>query len=197
MKNIKKTKEIAVFDSQFERELNGWNVHDNLKDKTLEELKQLQPKIGFSVATLNVEKGLNVGSMIRTSVCFGADEFILVGNKKYDKRSTVGAQNYIKVHHEKTGDFLFYLKENGYHPVYIETTGGDLVSHKARMAFLPGKPCFIFGSESEGIPPEIFNDTSFFPNKYVYRINQFGVLRSLNVSVALGIVLHSIYNEGY
>lgn len=191
------TKDELVFDKQFEREVNSWNVHDALKDRTLEELNALQPKLGYAVAAFNVKKGLNIGSMIRTAVCFGADEFILVGKKKYDKRSTVGAQHYIKINKLNQADFLLYLKENGYYPVYIETNGGDLVSNKARLTYLPGKPCFIFGSESEGIPPEILNDSSFFPQKYIYRINQFGVLRSLNVSVSLGILLHSIYNEGY
>lgn len=191
------SKEELTFQKQLDREMTSWNVHDALKGKTVPELNQLQPKLGYAVAAFNVEKGLNIGSMIRTSVCFGADEFFIIGKKKYDKRSTVGAQNYIKINKLAQDEFLFYLKENGYYPVFIETNGGNLVDHKARLAFLPGKACFVFGSESEGIPSEIINDNSFFPDKYVYRIQQFGVLRSLNVAVSLGIVLHSVYNEGY
>lgn len=192
-----KEKSELVFDSQFEREVNSWNVHDSLKDRTLEELRALQPNLNFAVAALNVEKGLNIGSMIRTAVCFGASEFILVGDKKYDKRSTVGAQNYINVVKETSENLLNYLHQKGYYPVFIEQGGMELVSNKAKLTFLPGKPCFVFGSEGEGIPDIILNDRSFFPDKYMYTINQFGVLRSLNVSVALGIILHSIYNEGY
>ena len=182
-----------VFENQIAREFNNWNVRDDLKDKTLDEIKQAQPKLKYAVAAINVEKGLNVGSMIRSSVCFGANEFIIVGNRRYDKRSTVGAQNYIQITKKSFEDFFYYCSQMSYLPICIETNGKDwntrfdkeqFEEHLDKHKYLT--PCFLFGGESEGIPESMINQCRFS-----YKIDQPGVLRSLNVSVALGIVLNS------
>ena len=184
-----------IFENQFQREISNWNVRNDLKGLTVPELIEHQPKLGFTVAAVNVEKGLNVGSMIRTSVCFGANEFILVGNKRYDKRSTVGAQNYINITKKSFEDFLYYCNQMSYLPIAIETNGKNWANHvhDDLNAFLKThkylKPCFIFGGEAEGIPDTILNQC-----KFSYKIHQPGILRSLNVSVVAGIVLNNWLN---
>ena len=68
----------------------------------------------------------------------------------------------------------------GYTPVCIEQGGENIKECK-----FPEKPCFIFGNEGDGIPDEILNSC-----RYKIEIPQFGVLRSLNVSTAAGIVMY-------
>lgn len=189
-------KDEIVFKSQIEREFNTWNVQDHLKDLNLEEVNFFQPKLGYAVAAFNIDKGLNIGTMLRTSVCFGANEFFLIGKKRYDKRSTVGAQNYIKISKLDEDNFNQKLDEFGYFPVFIETSGEQfssfdirLLSKQKQRLKSPHRPCFIFGSESEGIP------SKYIPwGSLVYSINQQGVLRSLNVSSCAAIVMHNYVN---
>lgn len=189
-----------VFRTQFQRETNGWNVKDEYKQHTLEELK-LEQACGayenFKIATFNVEKGLNVGQMMRTAVCFQANEFILIGNKKYDKRSTVGAHNYIKITHTKEKDFISYCKTNKIIPIFLETGKKtwkcnrfywdyDALRIKYNLSdFEDYSKCFVFGSESDGIPEEIINTSE---PSLSYSIKHEGVLRSLNVSTACAII---------
>lgn len=191
-------KDLLVFDNQLQTELRNWNVLDHLKGLDVPDILKHQPKNRFAVAAINVEKGLNVGSMIRSAVCFGADEFVIIGKSRYDKRSTVGAQNYIQVTKKSFEDSLYYMSQQSYFPVAIETDGkpwnerkepGELDEFLRINKYL--RPCFVFGGEAEGIP-EWFLDQC----KFKYRINQPGVLRSLNVSVAFGIILNS-YINGY
>jgi tRNA G18 (ribose-2'-O)-methylase SpoU len=194
-----KIKAEVVFQNQIERELNNWNVKDEYKKLNLDELQYLQPKLGFAVAAFNIDKGLNIGTMLRTAVCFGADEFFLIGKKRYDKRSTVGAQNYIKISKLDEKSFKLKLDEAGYYPVFIETGDSEfsafdiyeLTAQKKKLGS-PYKPCFIFGSESEGIPAKYIQWGDL-----VYSIKQKGVLRSLNVSSCTAIILHNYVNRHF
>jgi tRNA G18 (ribose-2'-O)-methylase SpoU len=75
-----------------------WNVHDDLKDKTLPELQKIckNDQLPFAVCALNVTGDLNLGMMMRTASLFGAERFIIYGRHNYDSRTTVGAQNYLE-----------------------------------------------------------------------------------------------------
>lgn len=177
-----------IFENQFSKELNNWNVKDELKRHTLKELNDNQPKFGYAVAAYNIDKGLNIGTMIRTSVLFGADEFFIFGDNKWDKRSTVGAQNYIKITKLTNKDLFEELNNRGYYPVIFEPNKTNFDPSEI-IHTKNSKPCFIFGSENEGIPAKYLEQTND-----IYSIPQYGVLRSLNVSVACGIILYSYVN---
>lgn len=193
----------VVFENQFQRELNSWNVKDEYKYYTLDELQDFQKEtiFEFKIATFNVDKGLNVGSMMRTAACYKAQEFIIIGDKKYDRRSTVGAQNYVKVSHIKEKEFGQWVTWARIVPVFIETTGiewninkfawhlNTLYIRKEVDAY--AMPCFIFGSESEGIPKDIIKNTH---PKLCYNIPTPGVIRSLNVASACAIICNDIVN---
>lgn len=183
--------EDAKFNAQFSSM--DWNIKDSFKGKSLEEINSIQPKKGFSVAAVNTEKGLNVGTMMRTAVIFGADEFIVLGNKKYDKRSTVGAQNYIKVSKFNIQEGNQYIHDN-YLRIFMDTDFPEFdAAAVKRLKFWSSsmklRPCFIFGNEKDGIPPEMYNEWNF-----KFSIKQYGVLRSLNVAVAAGIVMEKYVN---
>lgn len=174
-----------------------FNVRDELQSLTLEEIKAHQPVFPYAVAACNVTGSLNIGTMVRTATIFGAMEFMIFGRKFYDKRSTVGAENYIPVNHYGRFDedaleidydgMIEDIIDRGYAPVFVEghARGRDVSEITASY-----NPCFIFGNEGVGIPNHIL-DKYPFP---IVSIDQPGVMRSLNVAVAAGIVMNSYHN---
>ncbi len=184
-----------------------WNVHDALKDRTLDELRDVQRghTLPFAVCALSITGDLNVGMIARTACIFGAQEFIIFGRRKYDKRSTVGAQNYMTVtridgFEEGTtfspSKFYDTMRQHRYTPIFIEQGGDSLNEIATRigwrtylsMSVQPDSlPCLVFGNENEGIPEELM-----LPGYAKISIDQRGVLRSLNVSAAASIVIHSL-----
>lgn len=174
-----------------------WNVRDDLKSLSLSSIVEEQKKnsLPFALCALNLTGDLNVGILIRNAVVFGAERVFIFGRKKYDKRSTVGAQNYIDVvrvsgmKDELTIDInSFYdtMYKYNYTPVMVELGGMNIDEYKLRQN---SKSCFIFGNEGNGIPEELL-----FGNDIV-SIPQRGVLRSLNVGTASGIICHSVVNK--
>lgn len=176
-----------------------FNVRDEYKDKTVEEIRQIAAKesFPFAVCALNIEGDLNIGMMIRTASLMGAERFIIYGRRKFDSRSMVGANNYFPVDKidglTPTGEIDLRLPtvllSMGYIPIFIEQGGVSLETANwalyDRIAQLkPAKKiCFVFGNESTGIPPEMMI------NYTVISIPQQGVLRSLNVAAATSMVL--------
>jgi tRNA G18 (ribose-2'-O)-methylase SpoU len=186
-----------------------WNVHDALKNRTLTELQDIQRghTLPFAVCAISITGDLNVGMIARTACIFGAQEFVIFGRRKYDKRSTVGAQNYMpitRIDGFEEGTTLsptkFYdmLRLHRYTPVFVEQ-GGDTLDAVVlttgwkkylSMYVQPGtSPCLVFGNENEGIPEELM-----LPGYAKISIDQRGVLRSLNVSAAAAILIHSLSN---
>jgi len=189
---------------------NFWNVHDELKGLTLEQLQEVQSKesFPFAVCVLNLTGDLNTGMIARTACIHGAEEFIIFGRRKYDKRSTVGAQNYMKV--TRIEGFKQWSKFNlcadkfnkamddlGYYPVAVEQDGArldllnagewtEILAHQAPYK----KPCLVFGNENQGIPEDILNECI-----YTLSLPQRGVLRSMNVSAAAAIAIYQVSNE--
>jgi tRNA G18 (ribose-2'-O)-methylase SpoU len=102
----------------------------------------------------------------------------------------VGAQNYIQVHKitalldDETPDYSKIFEDiisHGYTPVLVEQGGT-----KIRDYIWPENPCIVLGNESTGFPVEIVSqwDTVTIPQR--------GVIRSLNVSTAAGIVMEHL-----
>jgi tRNA G18 (ribose-2'-O)-methylase SpoU len=186
-----------------------WNVHDALKNRTLDELRDIQRghTLPFAVCALSVTGELNVGMMARTACIFGAQEFIIFGRRKYDKRSTVGAQNYMTVTridgfdegvHFCPTKFYDAMHLHRLTPIFVEQ-GGDTLDTIVQttgwkryhaMYVQPGTaPCLVFGNEGDGIPEDLM-----LPGYARISIDQRGVLRSLNVSAAAAILIHSLSN---
>jgi len=196
--------EEAMDDSNF------WNVADELKGATLEEIQAVQQKytLPYAVCALNLTGDLNVGMMARTACLYGAREFIICGRRKYDKRSTVGAQNYMPITRvdgftDGTNDFDAdkfdaIMTEKEYYPIAIEQGGhpielmnmGDWTDLIGCEANDPPYPCLVFGNENMGIPDVILNECAT-----TLSLLQRGVLRSLNVSAAAAIAIYVFSQE--
>jgi tRNA G18 (ribose-2'-O)-methylase SpoU len=178
-------------ENQLKVEMSKWNVRDDLKGKTVEEIRNSYQPRGFAVALFNVDGGLNIGSIIRTATIFCADCVYLIGDKRYDRRSTVGAHNYIDIHHidisglndrQASIKAIDKIQMDGYQVCPIEQGGEDICDNDGFIYTY--RPCFVFGSEKDGIPEQF---TKIACN--VYSIYQPGVIRSLNVSACAGIVI--------
>jgi len=183
-----------------------YNVRDEYKANTYEQnvaisISEQRP---FSVGAINVTGELNIGMMIRSACLLGAENFYIFGRKKFDKRSTVGAEKYINIVqytfddpiHADTeiNDRLEYLLK--WNTVVLCEHGGTMVgSHKTKLLYKEEfeRPLFVFGSESHGLPEVVVKNQHF----YKLSIPQRGVLRSFNVAAAMNIILWDYLKEMY
>lgn len=136
----------------------------------------------------NVHGDFNVSSGIRVNLWFNTSGVYIYGNKKYDRRGTVGAHHYVPVNHAPDlKDVIDDFKAKGYRIVAAEITD-DAVS-------LPSyqwneKSVIIFGEETNGLDEETLamaDDIVFIPGR--------GSIRSLNVATASGIFLYDYSNK--
>jgi tRNA G18 (ribose-2'-O)-methylase SpoU len=187
---------------------NHYNVRDEYKNNTVEENQTIcgLGQRAFSVGCINIAGDLNIGMMIRSACLLGAENFYIFGRKKFDKRSTVGAENYINIHQfvyddpihadEDIFGALCNLHDTTHDIVLCEHGGHELGKFSwYDVGIYPHEkytPLFLFGSESHGIPEYISN--KFF-NKV--SIPQRGVLRSFNVSAAMNIIVWDYIREVY
>lgn len=169
-----------------------YNVHTPLQGLPVEKVKQFSEKTALPLTLMlfNLHGDMNVGMSIRSAVIYGCSDVYVVGKKRYDRRPEVGAKNYIKFHRFPTITPSFFV-EHKLVPIFVEQ-GGTALEDFSFKPYLPNKlvegwkVCLIVGSESFGIPMADFKDLQ----APIISISQYGVLRSLNVSVATGIVLY-------
>ena len=181
-----------------------YNVRDEYKNNTLEQniAIQRQDSRKFSVGMINVTGELNVGMAIRSACLMGAENFYIFGRRKFDKRSTVGAENYINIVQyvyddpisadQQINERLEYLLK--WNTVVLCEQGGDEIgttrtTNKYSEEF--ENPLFLFGSESHGMPEVIVQNQHF----YKLSIPQVGVLRSFNVASAMNIIIWDYIKE--
>lgn len=174
-----------------------YNVHTPLQSLPVEKVKQFSEKTALPLTLMmfNLNGDMNIGMSVRSSVIYGCSDVYLVGKKRYDRRPEVGAKNYIKFHRLQTITPSFFV-ENKLVPIFVEQ-GGTPLEDFSFKPYLPNKlvegwkVCLVVGSESFGIPMETFKDLK----APVITISQYGVMRSLNVSVATGIVLYEFCRQ--
>lgn len=171
--------------SDINAESMNWNIRDELKGLSLEEIKNRQPKLPYAICLLNTTGSLNIGVSIRSAVLFGAAKVFIAGRRRFDRRSTTGATNYVAlafIESYEPPTVLEKIESEKFTPVLIETGGVEL--SKERMIGID-RPCFIFGEEKNGIPSEYF-----MRGYQVLSLPMIGVLRSLNLSATVSIVCY-------
>ncbi len=169
-----------------------YNVHTPLQGLPVEKVKQISQKMALPLALMmyNLNGDMNIGMSIRSAVIYGCSDVYIVGKKRYDRRPEVGAKNYIKVHRQPTISASFF-HEHKLLPVFVEQ-GGTLLEDFSFKQYFPQKLepgwklCFVMGSESFGLPKDMLKELA----APVITISQYGVMRSLNVSIATGIILY-------
>lgn len=183
---------------------NHYNVRDEYKQNTYEQnvAISLSEQRKFSVGCINITGELNVGMMVRSACLFGAENFYIFGRKKFDKRSTVGAEKYINIVQYAFDDpidadelinerLMYLLKWNSV--VLCEHGGKELGTYQTKQMYKEEleNPIFVFGSESHGLPDVVAQNEHF----YKVSIPQRGVLRSFNVSAAMNIICWDYIRE--
>lgn len=183
------------------------NVADEYKDKVIS--MDDKPNLGFNVILFNIKRNLNIGNMIRTAELTGAKCVYIIGRRNFDRRATVGSQNYINMEFCVVDDdvkacrdtldeetyvspefFMSFIREKGLTPIFVEQHAKSVkMSQEVLKNFveLPN-PSFVFGTEDKGIPKSIL-DTTEYP---IMQLHQAGVGRSFNVANACSIVCYNV-----
>jgi tRNA G18 (ribose-2'-O)-methylase SpoU len=159
------------------------NIIDYYKYWTTEAVKaDLDTKRhNFSVLISNKFKDFNIGSVIRNSNAFLAKEVIIYGNRKYDRRGTVGSEFYQNFKHVK---FVEELDLSNSLVVGFDTDA-DAVPLENYVWPSDRHVVMVFGQEDVGIPEELRK----LCQEIVY-IKQYGSVRSLNVGCSSAIAMY-------
>lgn len=167
------------------------NVADYLKWLTDEDAKKYLAgkRLNFGVLIMNLLFDNNAGNIVRSANAFGTKEIILYGHKKFDRRSSVGAEFYSHFRHIKFVEDLDAVLAEYDLVVGVENTESSVPLEKFEWD-KNKKTLIIFGQESAGIPDDVLKKCDA-----VISISQRGSVRSLNVAVAAGIVMHDYANR--
>lgn len=174
-----------------------YNVHTPLQGLSTEKVQAISKASALPLAIMlyNLNGDMNIGMSIRTAVIMGCSDVYVIGRRKYDKRPEVGAGNYIKIHrHKEIGTDFFAV--NKLVPILLEQ-GGETLEEFSFKPYLPKtlpeghKLVFIVGSESMGLPKSFMKELG----APILSISQYGVMRSLNVSIATSIVLYEYMKQ--
>lgn len=176
----------------------SFNVHDHYKDLSVEDLKLISnaTRLPYAVCLLNLEYDLNIGNCIRTAHIFGAEQVFIFGRRRYDLRSTVGANHYTNIvkydFDELTDDevianqFENMIYDYNLEPLLIDKTAEskDISEAHVHNNGYSTTPCLVFGNENSGIP------TCLTDKYHCFHIPQRGVIRSLNVASAAAVAMY-------
>lgn len=170
----------------------SWNVRDELKGLSVPEIMDHRMDYGHSIAIENLTGSLNVGAIIRSAEIFGVSEIYIIGKRRYDRRSTVGAHNYIDIIYV---DSVMEIPQTR----YLIGCENDYAGRSRPLydaeewinANLNPDCVFLFGSESEGLSKETLDHCDVLVS-----LPQTGVLRCLNVASAAAVILYLCQRRG-
>jgi len=146
----------------------------------------------FSVICCNIGNDFNIATIIRNANAFLAKEVVIYGNKKYDRRGTVGTHHYTNFRHVKSIDNLgSYIEEIvSQYEGKVKLLGIDNVCEAKDINAFDFDPnvhyIMIFGQEQIGVPKDVLDmcdDLLYIP--------QYGSVRSINVGTASGIIMNN------
>lgn len=175
------------------------NVTGFYKGKTDDEIRTaLDMQRGEMVSIMqNLSHDFNKASAVRNSNAFGMRKLIFLnpenpaipdakeGIKKWDRRGSLGTQNYEHIEHHRIIDYPAIFKQlhqEGYTIYAIDNTPGYDPQSLYDVQF-PAKSAFLFGEEKLGLADDLIAAA----DAMVY-IPQYGSVRSINVGVAHGVI---------
>lgn len=147
-------------------------------------------KFNYSLMLVNLANDNNIGNIIRSSNIFGAKEVIIYGHRRFNRNSTVGAEFYQKFRHIKFVEDVTPLFASYDEVIALDNNLPNAINMKNHQWDKDKNILIVIGQENGGVPEDILVQC----NKTVY-IEQFGTVRSLNVSVAAGIMMHDYVNR--
>lgn len=170
------------------------NVLDEFKNLSAEEVKKRIRYNSFSVAAFNTRYNINVGCICRSAHVFGAQEFVIVGKRQWDRRASVGSHNYHKslIYLKTTDEFISWAYNNKKVPVLVDYIPNKTVPINIISKY-PDNCVFVFGPEVGEIPKELY----LIPDIPKIHIPMFGATRSLNVANAASIIMYDWLSKNY
>ena len=165
------------------------NVHHYLKPYSVDEIKSYYKTktIPAAAAMMHVKGDFNLATLIRNVNFFGFEKvFYIGGDKKYDRRGTVGTHHYVDLNFIKSEkEFVSVVKDLGYTILAIENNINYVVEDFFTFFNVSRdiKPIFVFGEEQRGL-----SDFMLANSQQILHIRGRGTVRSLNVGTASGIV---------
>jgi tRNA G18 (ribose-2'-O)-methylase SpoU len=134
------------------------------------------------VAVLRSHNPFNVGAIIRVAHSFLVEELILVGSEPYYERAAMGMEKYENVLNlPDDAALVAHARGLGLPLVVFEREAAQVDMWRAD---LPPACLMVFGSEKEGVPPELIQAADL-----VVAIPMYGINNSFPVSVAAGIAM--------
>jgi tRNA G18 (ribose-2'-O)-methylase SpoU len=134
----------------------------------------------FAIAIENWKHDLNIGTVVRTANAFQANEVIIVGRRRWNRRGAMVTDRYQHIRHVPTAEDLAGL---GYEVIAIDNLPGAV---PLESFSLPRNALLLFGQEGTGLSAEACEVASA-----VCSIAQYGSTRSINAGVAAGIAMHA------
>lgn len=137
----------------------------------------------------NVRSMNNVGAVFRSSDAFCIEKIVLCGitakppHRDINKTALGADQSVEWLYAEKTGLALTELKNEGYHIIGVEQTDESIALDQFPVS-KDEKYALVFGNEAFGISDDVLDHLDV-----AIEIPQYGTKHSLNISVAVGVVL--------
>lgn len=170
------------------------NENIQTKSGSFDGIQPLQRSELIVVATL-CDKPTNLGGICRLCDALGAKLMtmndISVSKHPQFKNTAVTADKWMPMLQVPENDLLGYLEEKkreGYTLVGIEQTDNSRTL-KPDLKF-PVKTVLVMGKEREGVPGEVLAHLDF-----CVEIEQFGVVRSMNIQTATAILVNAYNNQ--
>ncbi|EKD32983.1 MAG: SpoU rRNA methylase family protein [uncultured bacterium] len=152
--------------------------------------KTANDEMRLVVLAHNIRSMHNVGSIFRSSECFGVEKIYLTGYTACPPRREInkvalGAEDIVRWEYsQEMLPLILELKKSGYEIVALETTKDSVSISDAAFS---GRVALILGNEVNGIETDILALSD-----KVAHIEMKGKKSSLNVSVAAGIAMYAL-----
>lgn len=163
------------------------NVIQMYKKWNAEEIRaDLDPRRSKLVTIFeNIDHNINISCAIRSNNAFLGSSVYVVGRHKLDRRGTVGTHHYEHVYYADTLDEVIdKLHDDGYY-VYAVDNWPEYHPKNLIDTELPEKSAFLFGEEQFGL-----SKASIDKCDDMLYIQQFGSVRSMNVSCAASCIMY-------
>lgn len=136
------------------------------------------------IAIENFGHDANIGSVVRTANAFAVDTVHIVGRRRWNRRGAMVTDRYQRLrHHDSVADLLSFAAEAGVTVVAVDNLPGAM---RLEETTLPRDCLLLFGQEGPGISDDARTGAAL-----TVSIAHFGSTRSINVSVAAGIAMHT------
>ena len=158
-----------------------------------EQYRTERPQSGLVVVLDNIRSAHNVGSAFRSADAFGVDKVFLCGITAAPPspeihKTALGAEDSVPWEYSaNTLSVVKQLKEEGYTVLSVEQTVHSLKLGREFRRSRGQKLALIFGNEVDGVRQDVVDESDA-----ALEIPQSGTKHSLNVSVAVGVVLWEI-----